>query len=505
MGNSYVAKNQMKNAIYEEVSSSESELPKVSRDEALPILKQVIESGCCVGCGICSAATNGDIPIKLNEFGVYQADVSSIDKVGMGNLEKAAFACPFTNEGPNEDNIRDMFYSDLASDSRIGAYDRLWVGRVSCPNMREKVTSGGIITWLACRLLEMGEVDQIAHVKSADKDDGILFDFAISRTPEQVLEGAKSRYYPVQMGDVIREIETSSCRTLLIALPCFLKGFRSLQLVSPKLKKRVIYTVGLVCGHLKSTGFAESMASQLGILPNELKTVDFRIKNPKSTAEDYGFSAQGASETRFSPTKKLMGSNWGLNFFRYPACDVCDDVFAECADFVVGDAWLPKYSHDGLGHSIILSRSRKLSNMLIKGEEDGQVVLHDATPDELSRSQAGGLRDRRHGLACRLLIKKQRGEWVPEKRVKPNIKGMSKLRIKIYKNRMELGSYSHLAWQKAKINNDFQTYTQTMKEKSIVHQDLYKPMWKRVIITMGGRKINSIFAHLTKIVNKSSE
>ena len=40
------------------------------------------------------------------------------------------------------------------------------------------------------------------------------------------------------------------------------------------------------------------------------------------------------------------GANIAFNngYFQLPGCSHCDDIFAECADAVFMDAWLPEYA-----------------------------------------------------------------------------------------------------------------------------------------------------------------
>ena len=45
--------------------------------------------------------------------------------------------------------------------------------------------------------------------------------------------------------------------------------------------------------------------------------------------------------------KNLYCIRWEYGYFKYKACDFCDDIFAECADITVGDAWLSRYKKDG--------------------------------------------------------------------------------------------------------------------------------------------------------------
>src|SRR5699024_1549087 len=101
----------------------------------------------------------------------------------------------------------------------------------------------------------------------------------------------------------------------------------------------IAYYVGLVCGHLKSQFFAESMAWQTGVSPERLSDVDFRVKNPGRSASSYDFSATDHSgDTHIRATASLAGGSWGHGAFQPEACNFCDDIFAETADIVFGDA-----------------------------------------------------------------------------------------------------------------------------------------------------------------------
>ena len=95
--------------------------------------------------------------------------------------------------------------------------------------------------------------DAIVHVHAADLEaDGVLFQYSISRCAEEVAEGAKSRYYPVEMSQVMDEVRRQHGRYVFVGLPCFVKAIRRLCMVDDVIAKRIVYCVGLVCGHLKS-------------------------------------------------------------------------------------------------------------------------------------------------------------------------------------------------------------------------------------------------------------
>ncbi len=444
-------------------------------------LEQIIAGGYCIGCGACSLATDGYVPVSMDEFGQFQADISSVRDLEPHALHRALLACPFSNEGPNEDSIGEVLYrTQCEYDHSIGFYSDLEIGHVSEEPFREIGTSGGIITWLLSELLRLRRIDAVIHVKKVESsNDGVLFRYGISWTVEEVRAGAKSRYYPVEMSEVLQQIKHTPGRYAVVGVPCFIKAVRRCAEQDPVIKDRVAFCIGLVCGHLKSKAFGDCFAWQAGIPPGQLEEIDFRVKLPNCPAGDYGVYLRGGRKEVTRPTRGFLGSNWGLNFFRYSACDFCDDVFAECADIAIGDAWLPEYSHETLGNSVVVVRNQDLSNVIEIAQKEGRLNLSPSDAVQIAASQAGGLRDRREGLAYRLYLKTVGNQWVPTKRVNPNGKAVSSHRAKTYAVRSKSGEASHQVWKDAVAQKDFAHFAECMDPFIRRYQKLYRSFWRR--------------------------
>lgn len=449
-------------------------------------LQQIIDGGYCIGCGGCDSASDGVISIAMDESGMYQADISSVDTLSNSTLGKALKACPFSDAGPNEDVIGEKLYgNDCAHDSRLGYYNNLYIGYVAENDFRAKGTSGGVITWVLTELLKRGEIDAVAHVKKVDSpEDGILFQYGLSLTEEEIMDGAKSRYYPVEMSQVLEQIKSTPGRYAVVGLPCFIKAIRRLSEIDPVIKERVVLCVGLVCGHLKSKAFADCFGWQVGIPPGELEEIDFRVKLPGRSAGDYGMYLRGTGKEVTKPTREFLGANWGYNFFRYPACNYCDDVFAEVADIAIGDAWLPEYEKDSKGTSVIVVRNEKIGAFVEAARKNGLLSFTASTSNQIAESQAGGLRDRREGLGYRLYLLQKQRRWFPCKRVKPSVAGMSRQRRRIYKVRSEIGAASHVIWGEALNREDYQMFESSMMAHIRKTQRLYSGFARRCVSAM---------------------
>lgn len=427
-------------------------------------IRKIVEGGYCIGCGLCSDLLGQNTAIKFDKFGQYQ--VTSLNGQPLDDSEdsKVLEVCPFSGKGPDETEIGKWYYGGSSHhDKRIGHYENLYVSHVNNSDQRLKSTSGGIITFIAKQLLNENKVDYVVHVKkNQSKELDAMFAYGISDTVEELEQNTKSRYYPVEMSKVVQAIKARPGRCLVIGLPCFIKGIKRLAAVDPVIKERVSYTIGLVCGHLKSKSFAELYAVQAGIRPEKLEHIDFRVKNETGTARTYSVLLEGDGKSITKPSREFYGTHWGYNFFRYAACDYCDDVFAETADISVGDAWLDGYIDDPMGNSVVVVRNKTIAGMIEKAKESDLLFADPISADLAAKSQAGGIRDRRSGLSYRLYLKKQQGKWAPKKRVEPTQENLKFFRKQILKNRMVLRERSHSSWLKAKEKGDFDLFKKKM-------------------------------------------
>lgn len=449
-------------------------------------LNNVVKFGYCIGCGACAAIERSAYRITMDEFGKYQA-TTDIEEQDERSLVLAS-VCPFADKGSHEDEISRYLFGDRCDhDPRIGYYAATYAGHVSDSSFRQNGSSGGMGTWLAVELLRRGLVDAVVHVKGCSTHNRAdpLFAMGLSRTEEEVCDGAKSRYYPIEMSGVLRHIRRTPGRYAVVGLPCFIKAVRRLALQESIFASRIPFCIGLVCGHLKSRCFSEMLAWQMGIPPGKLDTIDYRVKIPGKPASEYGVQATG--ETSHGPTSvvkccnDLYGYDWGYGFFKYEACDYCDDVLAETADVAIGDAWLTQYVGDSEGTNVIVVRNADIRRFIEEGRTAGRLKLDDVSADTIAESQDGGLRHRREGLAYRLYLKDLAGQWRPHKRVKASNR-LPRRRMAILRCRMNLTEQSHIAFQSARRTGDFNAFRGWMAPWIAKYSSLYRaPLWRRIV------------------------
>jgi coenzyme F420-reducing hydrogenase beta subunit len=413
----------------------------------------------CVGCGACGVATGGRIPVTIKPRGYYQADLSNATDA---DLALGSRVCPFTNESKNEDEIAQANYGSLAHDPRIGNYQSMFAGRILDDGQIPFSSSGGLTSWTLVQLLEQGHVDGVIHVGNTDNP---MFGYVVSTTRDELLSGRKSKYFPATFAEVLQSVRGDARRYAFVGVPCAIKAARHVAEEDEVLREQLAFFVGIVCGHLKSIGYAESFAWQLGIEPDRLETVDFRIKDPQLTSRQYKFGAKAVDSPEWveAQTLSLVGGSWGHAVFQLNACNYCDDVFAETADVVFGDAWLSKYEIDWQGTNVVVTRNEVIDAILREGAANGAFSRDELDTDSVAKTQSGNFRHRRDGLAVRLADDEQAGRWAPQKRVAPGYDHVSEDRVELIRNRREISQVSHEAFARAKEANDLQVYLGAIK------------------------------------------
>jgi coenzyme F420 hydrogenase subunit beta len=434
------------------------------------LVETVIAGGYCVGCGACASIQGSKMRVEMNDYGMFTASV-----VDGENLDQRV-VCPFGADSPNEDQIGEELFSRSAQyTDGLGYAVACYAGHVSDESVRSKGSSGGMGTWIILELLRQRKIDGVIHVGGSDDADGLPFTYKISTTEEEVIQRAKSRYYPIEMSQVIGELRGLKGRFAFVGLPCFVKALRLVAATDEDIKNRIAYTVALFCGHLKSKHFADFFAWQMGIEPGSLEGINFRTKLPSRPASNYGISVSSKRNMQCKANDEYYGSNWGYGFFKYKACDYCDDVVGETADISVGDAWLPEYVNDSGGTNVVVVRKPELAMMVDSAISAGDLVMKRVSPSRVVKSQEAGLRHRRTGLAFRLYQRDRSATWRPTKRVQAGVSNISARQKEIFALRERLAEESHLAFYDARTRGSIAVFQDRMEPLVRKYDALYMP------------------------------
>lgn len=264
-----------------------------------------------------------------------------------------------------------------------------WRGHVLSDPTRLASASGGLVTWLLCRLLESQKIDAAICVGQQDRFP--FFAFRMCRTAAEIQACRNSAYYPVHAADVLAEVARTPGRYAMVALPCLANAVRRLQQADRRFE-RIAYMLSLTCGMQKTAYYADYFCMAAGVPLDRRQNVWFRSKSPDRPVSKYvggcTWTDRNGQQRRADISLQDMPLRdiWGRCYFTPMGCLCCDDVFGVEADAVFMDAWLPGYSEDTKGWSLCATRSPELDAMIEGGigvmreRVDGSVIIQSQLP-----------------------------------------------------------------------------------------------------------------------------
>jgi coenzyme F420-reducing hydrogenase beta subunit len=328
--------------------------------------------------------------------------------------------CPFLDHAEDETTlgrVRFWHIPGILHTPETGYYLKNYVGYAS-GGQREQSASGGLATWMLIKLLTRKCVDGVVCVVPGRQNN--LFEYKLCREPSEVQSAARSAYHPVEISGLLKMMRKVHGRYAVTCLPCVAKALRLACISDRVLESRIAYIVGLVCGQTKSRLFAEYCAAASGGEPKYLKSIQFRKKTPKDYSQmgyECTFIQNGCEERRpVIGWKEGYGKVWNNFAFTPNPCLFCDDIFAETADICLMDAWLPEYSKESLGTSIVLLRNTELLALVEEGAASGELLLSPISVQRVVESQSYQVLNKRRLILTRMIHSKN-AKHVPRKRI----------------------------------------------------------------------------------------
>lgn len=423
----------------------------------------IVKNGLCTGCGLCVSESKTS-SMEWDRYGFL------VPKLDDSFDDMAVKVCPFNpapeKEVHDEDKLGDIFLQESQyKDARIGRYENIYVGYAV--EYRGISSSGGIATYIFEQLLKQGIVQHLFIVKELNGS----YAYQWFSDAGKIKEISKTRYIPVTLEQLFREIDITEGKIAVSGVACFIKAVRLKQYYYPHLKEKIPFLAGIICGGLKSRFFSEYLAQKSGI-EGTYKRQEYRIKDLKSTASDYSFGAFDKKDEFHQIKMRTLGDMWGTGLFKNNACDFCDDVTTELADISLGDAWLQPYVNDGAGTSVIVVRSKLAGNLINEGIKDSSLSVEKLSLERLKASLEGSLKHRQKATAYRIKLKRKTQSVFPQKRERlfQHIPIEFKL---VQKLRVQLREKSLLSWEKETDARQFDNDMAPLKEKLALKTKLY--------------------------------
>jgi len=406
--------------------------------KTLKSIEQVVQSGLCIGCGLCAVVAPETW--KLNTEGPMPLPV----RIGADD-GRGIYVCPAVHGTRTLCAESAATFPDLQQITRMGPLRTALVGH-SMTSQRANSSSGGMLTEYLSEILDQGLVDAVVHV--AQKTGG-GFEYVKSKSSAEVRASCKTRYFPVDLHK-LAEFVSGESKVALVANPCFTAAVRRLSLSAPESFGSIQHFVSFFCGHWKSKSWTEYLVACSK--PSTGNLIDYRTKIADRPASKYGYQVEINQQIETNLMSDVPNGGWQFGLFKPLLCDFCDDVGAEMADVVFGDAWLKPESEDALGTSVVLVRSATALATLQSAATKGHVSFTELPVERLLESQNATLRHRQGGISARIALRKISRKFVPPARVKPSLTPTRTNLVSLARYR--LSKRSNVIWMESRKLSD---------------------------------------------------
>lgn len=359
----------------------------------------------CAGCGTCAGiCPQGCIEMKINFSNGLNEPV--VDQQSCLHCNLCIQVCP----GWQLD-IDTLRLADQAAEliPGLGKVSASYIGCSTDYDVRFAAASGGMVTEVLIYLLEQGLVDRVI-VTRMRYDNPLEAEAFIARNPEEILSAQKSKYCPVAVCSLLRDVLQSDEKYAFVGLPCHVAGVRKAQLKNENLVQRLPYLLGLFCSRTPNANATKHLLYNLGIQHQDVRSIDYRGE---------GHPGKLRLGLNGGPEKYVEHSDyryWGytfLRFFKPVRCWLCPDHSSELADISFADNWTNKepFKGDVKGSSTIVVRSSHALNLLVQMVRKGRVELHEIPPHIVVSSQELAAKS---NVSPRLWIWKRTGRMIPD-------------------------------------------------------------------------------------------
>lgn len=375
----------------------------------------------CMGCGICAGMCPNDAIsiIKDKKEEIYIPKVDKKKCTGCGLCLKV---CPGISVDFKSLNL--SIFGKEAENKLIGNYLQCYTGHTTNRKLRYDCSSGGVVTQMLLFLLE-NKIINGALVTRIKENNPLEPESFIARTKEEIISAKGSKYCPVSIDIALKGIHNSKKeeKFAVVGLPCHIHGIRKAEEYFPDLKRKIILHIGIFCSHAPNFKAAKNFINKkIKVRSQDIQKLSYR-----------GYGWPGYMEILQKEGKKIkvsLSNYWrflGLDIFTSSRCRLCIDETAELADVSCGDAWLPEFSKDKIGTSILIVRTPEAKNFLNSISKIKRLSLEETNTSKVIQSQHSVLDYKKIVVPCKIKIRKMFGKNSPNYNIdffEPGIKSI---------------------------------------------------------------------------------
>lgn len=289
----------------------------------------------------------------------------------------------------------------------FGEYLKCYAAYSKHGRERGRCASGGLVTRLLKAMLGQRLVTKAVVVRFTG-DAGKLFEASIATTAEEIERCAGSRYYPVELSAMVKDVAANDDSYVFVGLPCAIRGLALLKRRAP-FSERIKFLFGLTCLWNKNKYYTDFLLDLAGAAGKELGALTYRGKEGLEHAQQSYLLAhlrngRVGGKIDYDAWIRL----WSGGFFTIRRCEHCTDLFGEHADASFMDAWVEPYVRDPRGTSFMIVRNEEVRKLLEQEARAERITLTPIAESEVLNSQRAAVSIKKFARRSRLLALNRR-------------------------------------------------------------------------------------------------
>jgi len=357
----------------------------------------------CLGCGAC-ASVCPERRLRLVDFPA-EGIRPVLDVGDCGTCDLCLQVCPVvqTDFVP----VRGLSGRVAGLGAAWGSVVEIWEGYASDPAIRFTGASGGALSALSAYCLEVLGMEGVLHT-GQDSEDAVRNRTRLSRTRDELMAAAGSRYSPGSVCNGLGLIESAGGPCAMVGRPAEAAALRNAQRACPELDRNVAAIFSFFCAESPSTRGTTDLLKKLSVAPANLDNLRYR-------GEGWPGHFTALLKGERDPAVKIpYRESWAfLQAYRPWATRLWPDGTGELADIACGDPWYMAPDGENPGASLIVVRTERGREILHGAMERGYLELKTAEPWKLIKSQEGHI-GKKGAVWGRLLIMRLFGLPVPQ-------------------------------------------------------------------------------------------
>lgn len=368
-------------------------------------VQKVVDSGLCMGCGICQDSCAKKC-IRIHHGKDVNYPVVDTDICNECGLCLKVCA----GQGIELDARSEALFKDNSTgkDKYLGYYDKCFSGYSTNHDVRYHSASGGCLSQFLIYLLEKRYVDGVVVV-GYEKDKPMMPHTYIAKTKDEILAGRSSKYCVTSYEGILSEIKREGGKYVVAGLPCQIQSLRKYTSTFKKVGEQIVGFFAIYCSSNRTMRSQDFLLYRYGVKRKDIARFAYR---------DNGCLGEMVFEDRQGKILKSVPYQtfWiGMRgFFNVPRCSTCIDHFGELANVCFGDIHIGEYLNDHIGVNSIVSRSSKWTHLLMDAVKEGYLHLDEIPYSVIVDSQGYAMRQKKgRGVTATFKLRKMLGRKNP--------------------------------------------------------------------------------------------